>query len=342
MILDDFNERVIQNIIDEFYLVKKEVPTCDKLLSEIKKRINFPWKVHPLRRLLKRMGYKWKKCQNMRKILIERPDIFNWRCMYLRAIRRYRELNRPLIFIDETWVDNNLTVRKCWQSESQPGVLSKTNSSNRLIVVHAGSENGFLQNSLLIFQAGRVTGDYHGQMDARNFEIWLRNQLLPNLPDNSVVIMDNAPYHSVQENKPPPKSAIKQDMISWLEKNNIPFSPDMRKPELYRLIEVHRRPEKIFKIDQILKSHGHDVLRLPPYMCEFNPIELAWAKVKRLLRENNVRGELSMQSLKEHTTNSFSCITREDWVGYCNHVKTQEAEYWQRELFFSIFNNFFG
>jgi transposase len=71
---------------------------------------------------------------------------------------------------------------------------------------------------------------------------------------------------------------VKAEIISWLEKNNVPFAAEMRKSELFQLVERHKRPEKTFRIDQVLKFHGYDVLRLPPYMCNLSPIELAWAK----------------------------------------------------------------
>jgi hypothetical protein len=51
---------------------------------------------------------------------------------------------------------------------------------------------------------------------------------------------------TVQENKPPTKYAVKKEMTSWLENNNVPFLEDMRKTELYRSVERHKRPEKIF------------------------------------------------------------------------------------------------
>jgi transposase len=156
-----------------------------------------------------------------------------------------------------------------------------------------------VENSLLIFQDGKATGDYHGQMNARNFEFWVNTQLLPSLPEKSVTVMDNAPYHSIQENKPPTRNSVKAEMISWLEKNNVPFAVEMRKTELFQLVARHKRPEKNFRIDQVLKFHSRDVLRLPPYMCDLGPIELAWAKVKRLIREKNVAGEMSLSVLKD-------------------------------------------
>ncbi|XP_047990121.1 uncharacterized protein LOC125229345 [Leguminivora glycinivorella] len=151
------------------------------------------------------------------------------------------------------------------------------------------------------------------------------------LPPNSVVVMDNAPYHSVQENKLPPKSSTKQDKIDWLTRNNIMADITMRKDHLCDLIELHKAPENTFKMDKLIKRHGHDVLRLPPYMCDLNPIELAWAKVKRLVRENNVTSDFSLARLKEVTEYAIMQVTQADWCGYDDHVIVLEEHYWQRD-----------
>jgi transposase len=84
---DEFDRRVIRDTIHDFYLVKKQVLTCPKLVVALKQKISFPWLMHTLRRILKEMGFKWKKCQSFRKVLVERPHIVDWRCRYLRAIR---------------------------------------------------------------------------------------------------------------------------------------------------------------------------------------------------------------------------------------------------------------
>lgn len=73
-----------------------------------------------------------------------------------------------------------------------------------------------MPNAALIFKAGQATGDYHGQMNKENFTKWLKEKLLPNIPNNSVIVLDNAPYHSVQEDKTPTKSSLKKDIVSWL------------------------------------------------------------------------------------------------------------------------------
>lgn len=328
---DDFDRRVIRDVIEDFYLVQKRVPTCPKLLAAIRDKIDFPWGVHTLRRILKEMGFKWKKCGDKRKILVERPNIVHWRCEYLKSMRRFREEKRPIVYVDESWVDSNLTFNKCWQSENQPGVLTNTSSSNRLIIVHAGTQDGFLNGSLLIFKAGKSSGDYHGQMNAENFQKWISEMLLPNLPEKSVVVLDNASYHCVQTNKHPTKYSTNKDMKSWLERNNVEFRENMRKCELFTLIQLHKSREKTYRIDEILKSHGHDIIRLPPYMCELNAIELAWAKTKRLVRENNTSGDFSLAKMEDVTRRAISIVSKEDWKGYCLHVQKIEERYWETD-----------
>ncbi|KAJ8912977.1 hypothetical protein NQ315_000033 [Exocentrus adspersus] len=126
-------------------------------------------------------------------------------------MKKFREDDRSIIYLDETWVDNDLTFKKLCTTK-------KNINCRRFIVVHAGSENGFVQNAALVFKAGLTQGDYHGQMNQENFTKWLTEKLLPNIPEHSVIVMDNAPYHFVQEDKVPTKSALETDIIAWLTK----------------------------------------------------------------------------------------------------------------------------
>lgn len=52
----------------------------------------------------------------------------------------------------------------------------------------------------------------------------------------------------------------------------------------------HRHPQTI----QLIASTGAQVLPLPPYSPEMNPIEYCWAEAKRLLRQQQPR---SLESL---------------------------------------------
>ena len=69
-----------------------------------------------------------------------------------------------------------------------------------MIVVHAGGTDGFIPGGLLTFKGGSFTGDYHDEMNSENFtrSRWLREQLIPNLSEKSVLVLDNAAYHNIQ------------------------------------------------------------------------------------------------------------------------------------------------
>jgi hypothetical protein len=162
------------------------------------------------------MGFKWKNCQSQRKVLLERADNVNWRHQYLVKMKQLREGGSEIFNLDESWVDSNLTFRKCWQDESNIGVLVDVNAKNRLIILPVGSISGFLQNTELIYKAGNSKGDYHCQMNHVNFEKWVWDKLVWSLPTNSVVVMDNAPYHSMRVDKIPSKYFVKTEIIAWL------------------------------------------------------------------------------------------------------------------------------
>ncbi|PSN36436.1 hypothetical protein C0J52_16306, partial [Blattella germanica] len=69
-----------------------------------------------------------------------------------------------------------------------------------------------------------------------------------NISGPRVIILDIAPYHSIQENKPLSKYAVKQEMMKWLENNNIPFSGKMKKEQLSELIQRFKPAKKIYII----------------------------------------------------------------------------------------------
>ena len=90
--------------------------------------------------------------------------------------------------------------------------------------MHAGCENGFLLGCDLVFKSISTDGrDYHTEMNAKIFEKWVNEQLEPVLPLKSLVVMDNASYHSVREEgtKAPTSNSLKGDMINWLEKKTM-------------------------------------------------------------------------------------------------------------------------
>ncbi|CAH2088707.1 unnamed protein product [Euphydryas editha] len=229
----------------------------------------------------------------------------------------------PVVFLDETYIHASYTVNKCWQIENE-GVLKHIYR----IIVHAGGEMGFIPNVLLIFKSKSKSGDYHDDMNKTNFMKWLQEKLIPNLPANSLVVMDNAPYHTVKLNKAPTLSSTKAEMQNWIINKGLSYLPTMVKAQLYEIIKEHKEAP-IYEADQMLQAHGHKVARLPPYHCELNAIEFMWSLVKRRVASKNVGQETN--NIVNLTEEAFQTITAEDWQKQCEHVRHIEDKLCERD-----------
>ena len=106
---------------------------------------------------------------------------------------------------------------------------------------------------------------------------------MPNIPANSLIVMDNAPYHSRRLEPVPTMSYRKPIMQDWLTTRGIEFPENTLKRELYTLIKMSNFTPK-YAVDEMAKAAGHEVVHLPPYHCELNPIELAWSQVKTYIK----------------------------------------------------------
>ena len=86
-------------------------------------------------------------------------------------------------------------------------------------------------------------------MTENKFLTWFIKQLLPNIPDNTVIIMDNASYHNMfLEDGVPPLSSKKIVLQQWLHENRMIFDSELLRPQLIDLIN-HNRPPKLFELD---------------------------------------------------------------------------------------------
>lgn len=60
---------------------------------------------------------------------------------------------------------------------------------------------------------------------------------------------------------------------------HIDYDTHSFKPELLPLSKLPKK-EKRYEVDELIREHGHEVLRLPPYHCDFNAIELVCVHCK--------------------------------------------------------------
>ncbi|CAH0725633.1 unnamed protein product, partial [Brenthis ino] len=157
--------------------------------------------------------------------------------IYFNAAQQSSEENRPVIYLDETSVHASYPLQKCWQSVKEPVVLASDSVGARWIIAHAGSKSGFVENGLLLFKSKSKSNDYHDDMNSVNFTLWMKEKIVPCLPLTSIVVMDNASYHSTQINKTPTMGNTKAELKEWLMKNGIEVDDCWTKPQLYDIIK---------------------------------------------------------------------------------------------------------
>jgi transposase len=231
------------------------------------------------------------------------------------------------VYLDETFLNVNHSKDNTWYFEAEgPWVNKPSGKGPRLIIVHAITEAGWIPGAQLVFQAKQRTGDYHGQMNGINFTKWFTEQLLPNIPAQSLIFMDNAPYHTeLAEDAFPTPKTTKAQLQQWLKTHHPDhYRDDMLKPELYHQCR-QLCPAPRLMLDVIAKREGHTIIRTPPYHPELQPIETCWAIVKEFCA---ARCDYTMDGLKNHLEAGFEQVTSSVCPGLIEKVIIQEDQYW--------------
>jgi len=301
--------------------------------SWLRQQFDIDLPVMTLWRTLQRVGFVYGKSQR-RSTLKEQDYVIAARRRYLREKRSNRRadgtLKRTEVYLDETYLNKNHSNNNTWYLGDEGGwVNNPSGKGSRLIILHAITQEGWVEGAKLVFQAKTCSGDYHGQMDYNNFSKWFMDQLLPNIPPQSLIIMDNAKYHNVlaDDTFPTPRS-YKQELQAWLKTHHphlhLHNDPSMLKPELYEVCKKLAPPPS-FKLDRLAQQQGHKILRTPQYHCELQPIESCWGVVKNYCRDHC---EFTMESLREHLHMGFSKVTPSTCKKLIAKVRQQEEAFW--------------
>ena len=288
-----------------------------------------------LARTLDRWGFEFGKGTRSQH-LKEKDYVVAARQRYLRRKRKNRKSDkgigtiRPEVYLDESYVNKNHSNDFIWYSgEDGPWVQKPTGKGERLIIVNAISETGWVPKAKLVFKSTQKTGDYHGQMNWDLFSTWFKEKLLPNIPPGSLIVMDNASYHNTLSTDSAPTPACPKDKIKiWLEHNKISCREDCLKVEL---VETLRKiaPEPSYAIDKTAKDFGHEILRTPPYHPELQPIELCWGVAKNHVARNC---NFTMKNLSDQLEKGFESVTSETCTKMISKVRKKEDQFWNEDL----------
>jgi transposase len=276
----------IDSIITDFNK-NKILPSINDVFNTSKTNSNISFKKcgrTTFYKLFKKMGYKYEHSKKIiRSDLMNKIEIKRKRIKYLIEKRRIEKQspNSEFVYIDETFVHKNYVKYKVLQPLNKSKRIRfkmSVGKGTRYSIIHAGSENGFIPGAEHII--------INSAFNSLKFEDWLKNKLLPNFAPNSVVILDNATTHSKQYNKPPVQSSNVKTIKNWLDINNIYYNNSANKQELLKIVKENNFYVQ-HTVDEIILNAGHIPLRLPPYHCELNPIELVWAQLKKIIAKHN-------------------------------------------------------
>jgi transposase len=289
--------------------------------------------ISTLARTLDRWGFEFGKGIRTQH-LKEKDYIIVARQHYLRVMRGNRSPidGKPIypeVYLDESYVNKNHSNDFIWYSSDDGALIQKpTGKGERLIIMNAITNNGWVPNAKVVFKSTRKTGDYHGQMNGKLFEKWFIEKLIPNIPNNSIIIMDNASYHNILSDCSAPISTSSKERIrEWLNANKTPCKDDCLKVEL---IEVLKKlaPEPTYEIDLIAHKYGHKVVRTPPYHPELQPIEICWGVVKNEVARNC---DFTMDNLNLQLDNAFEKVTADTCQKIIKKVRSVENAFWDED-----------
>ncbi|KAJ8724441.1 hypothetical protein PYW08_015915 [Mythimna loreyi] len=307
----DFNfHLVILKCLCSFYEHKK-IPTFTLLFKKVNEflaKLSCEPVQDPeqFRRDLIALGIDYQTISNDTKLLMEDPNITFSRYSYLKKITQLRQQQKYVFYyISERIIDANYNFNNPWQHNSQETDICK----NQCVLFHAISKKG-LTNALFNYSA---TED--------DFYKWVRDILLDCLHQGnsraSVLVLDNSPLHGRPKSKSITMFDTKSDMKQWLRNHNVPFSDAMKKSQLYQLVKKHADIEEIPRVDQLIKAHGHHVLRLPTHFEDLSPIEHIWKDIKSNFTEPR-------DNLHDDTLLIFANIPLESYVLYENDIIERE------------------
>jgi len=91
----------------------------------------------------------------------------------------------PIAYVDETGIDNYLHRTYGWSKRGTPLIGMVSGRKFKRTGFVAAQMEGIILSPL----------QYEGTMDSSLFEMWFEFHLLPSLPENTAIVMDNASFH---------------------------------------------------------------------------------------------------------------------------------------------------
>lgn len=76
---------------------------------------------------------------------------------------------------------------------------------------------------------------------------------------------------------------------------------------------------KVAGVRELIEAAGADMLYLPPYSPDFNPIEQCWSKLKQALRSAKARSVHALQQAVAEAIPTISPNNAQAWFRHCGY-----------------------
>lgn len=302
---DDFLCDTVRRKIHEFWF-KNEVPSRDTIFAAVKNDPGLQTLDRStLNTLIRELNFEYTR-RGHKFGLIERDDIVLWRTKYIEDIQKYRSQGRTIYYLGDTWVDvGDYTVS----------------------VLHIGSVNGFVDDALLTSEFKKISANYEINVDL--FFNWLKC-VIPLLKKNAVIVMDDAPYHSLKRvEQCPTLHWEKVNIEKWLKQKGEKYDGSVNK---VRLIEIVNRVKQsqICMIDNYVKIQNITILRTPPHHSILNPIELAWSSLKSYVKRDS--SIPTLPNVKKLINDGINQCSPDNWKSFVQRTMNEEKRFWKVDL----------
>lgn len=316
--ISDFHKNKIRQVVHTFWY-NREFPTLQKVLRAVADdEVLCTLKQTSMYRILKALKFSFTG-KSINCILMDKLTI--WRHKYLKDLKNYRKEGRKIYYLGEMWYDVN--------NELPPNYrINHYKRDVPLMAAFIGSNTGFVDDSLMIFEPEIKNSDYHQEFDSDIFFAWFV-KVLSLLDDNSVIVMNDSPYHYFKKEKFPTIMWKKEEIIQWFKSKNIPISTDdiELKAELLKKAKLYKKENEKCIVEEQAKAQNKTVLRLPPYHTNLNPIESVWLIAKRSVT-NSLSKSNKIKFNKNIFVNAMSRITPKNWLTSIESTEATEQFFW--------------
>lgn len=293
-----------------------------------------------IRRILLRMHFTHGSA-NRAKSFVDTDQIRRMRHHYVRTRMDPQYKDHLFVWQDESYCHHHHVRQQTWIT-SKTDVVKRQGKGRRYIICHAGSKLGWIGEPM-IWVAGTDSEDYHKNMNAKTF-IKYFERLCKWCVDAGhkkvVFVLDNAKYHRCErvpnddddddeDHSKTLSQMRKSQLIDRLVERGAGERADLATKLKKELYEEAKKPkyQRPPYVEVIAKSHGYEVLWLPPYHPDLNPIEEAWGLTKQHVAYNN---DGTFSKIPDLIREGFE-VAQKAWPSLVVRTVRREIEYQNTE-----------